>query len=289
VMGIAAGCDAVYVGGNGTIARHSLRDGTTQYLRAPGEAKDAEVINGVLYTGQYSSQGIWTYNPAKDQAPRQAAAFPGGQNRPLDTCWDPMRNCLLVAVQSDTEGGGALWTYDPVKAKKANFLNPIDDVQLVRAVATRQGIAYLGGDNAQKTGPRGTVVAFDPAAGRELWRLESGQAYGIGSLAVLGKYLYGMALKGGFFVVDLEQRKLVHTADHRAVCPQWSAMVVNRGRVYAVSDTTLLRFDPRTFAMTVVAAELNGGWYSGCHVNRDERGVLYTMRGTNLVAIDDRP
>jgi hypothetical protein len=289
VMGIAAGCGYAYVGGNGTIARHSLRGGATKYLLAPGEAKDAEVIDGVLYTGQYNSEGIWTYDPASNRPPRQLAEFPGEQNRPLDTCWDPDNRRLLVAVQSDTEGGGALWTYLPATKKAASFTNPIDDVQLVRAVATRRGIAYLGGDNAQTTGPRGTIVAFDPVKGRELWRIESGQAYGVGSLAVHGKYLYGMALKGGFFVVDLDRRKVVHTADLRPTCPQWSAMLLNRGRIYAVSDTTLMRFDPKTFAMTVVAPDLKGGWYSGCHVNRDEQGVLYTMRGTNLVAIDDRP
>lgn len=289
VMGIAAGCGSVYVGGNGTIARHSVRGGKPQYLRAPGEAKDAEVINGILYTGQYSSQGIWKYNPADGRPPHQAAAFPGGQNRPLDTCWDPVGRRLLVAVQSDTEGGGALWTYEPATARKAAFVNPVDDVQLVRAVATRDGIAYLGGDNAQTSGPRGTVVAFDPTRGRELWRLETGRPYGIGSLVVHGKHLYGMALKGGFFVIDLVRRELIHTADHRAACPQWSAMLVNRGHVYAASDTTLLRFDPRTFALTVVAAGLNGAWYSGCHLNRDEQGVLYTMRGHNLVAVNDKP
>ena len=161
VMGIAASCGVVYVGGNGTIAKHSLLGKPTQYLQAPGEAKDAEVIDGILYTGQYNSQGIWTYNPARDKAPRQAAAFPGSQNRPLDTCWDPVRRRLLVAVQSDTEGGGALWVFDPVTSKKLSYVNPIDDVQLVRAVATRNGVAYLGGDNAQTTGARGTVVAFD--------------------------------------------------------------------------------------------------------------------------------
>ncbi|WP_328331632.1 PQQ-binding-like beta-propeller repeat protein [Kribbella sp. NBC_00382] len=288
VMGIAAGCGFVYVGGNGTIARHSLHGGPTKYVQAPGEAKDAEVIDGVLYTGQYNSQGIWTYDPKTGRPPRQLAEFPGTQNRPLDTCWDADNRRLLVAVQSDTEGGGALWTYLPDTKKAANFPNPIDGVQLVRAVAVRRGIAYLGGDNAQTTGPRGTVVAFDPVRGKELWRIESGQAYGVGSLTVHGKYLYGMALKGGFFVIDLDQRKIVHTADHRPVCPQWSSMVLNRGRIYVASDTTLMRFDPKTFAMTVVAAQLNGGWYSGSHVNHDEHGVLYTMRGTNLVAIDDR-
>lgn len=288
VMGIAAGGGFVYVCGNGTIARHSLRpDHATTYLQLPGEAKDAEVINGVLYTGQYNAQGIWSYDP-RGQAPHQVAAFPGTQNRPLDTCWDAGTRRLLVAVQSDTEGGGALWTYNPASGASASFANPIDSVQLVRAVATRDGVAYLGGDNAQPTGPRGTIVAFDPSKGRELWRIETGAAYGIGSLAVHGTYLYAMALKGGFFVIDLRQRKVVHTADLRAVCPQWSAMLLNRGQIYAVSDTTLMRFDHKTFAMTVVVPQLGGGWYSGCHVNNEERGLLYTMRGTNLVMVDAR-
>lgn len=291
VMGIAAGGGFAYVGGNGTIARHAIgrrRSGGPTYLRVPGEAKDAEVLGGVLYTGQYNSQGIWRYDPRSGDDARQVAAFPGQQNRPLDTCWDPQNRLLLVAVQSDTEGGGALWTYDPATGASTNYPNPIDSVQLLRAVATRDGVAYLGGDNAQKTGPRGTVVAFDPVAGRELWRLETGQEYGIGSLAVHGHHLYGMALKGGFFVVDLRRRALVHTADLRSICPQWSAMLHNRGRVYCVSDTTLMRFDPRTFEVTVVVPDLNGGWYSGCHVNADEDGRLYTMRGHNLVVIDDR-
>ncbi|AKU17105.1 PQQ-binding-like beta-propeller repeat protein [Luteipulveratus mongoliensis] len=287
VMGIAAANGLVYVGGNGTIAKHRVSGGKPEYLRAPGEAKDAEIVNGVLYTGQYNSQGIWGYDPRRGQPIHQVAAFPSDENRPLDVSWDPCLRRLLVAVQRDTEGGGALWTYDPSSKKSAHFLNPIDDVQMVRAVATRDGVAYLGGDNAQKTGPRGTIVAFDPVKGRELWRIETGAPYGIGSLAIHGSYLYAMALKGSFFVIDLRRRKIVHTADLKAVCPQWSSMVFNRGRVYAASDTTLMRFDPKTFAMSVVVPQLNGGWYSGCHVNRDERGVLYTMKGTNLVAIDD--
>ncbi|GAA3129629.1 hypothetical protein JOF29_007264 [Kribbella aluminosa] len=289
VMGIAAGGGYAYVGGNGAMARHSLSTGEVLNLRMPGEAKDAEVLDGILYTGQYNSMGIWRYDPRDGQAPRQAAHFPTDQNRPLDTQWDPVNRLLLVAVQRDTEGGGALWTYDPRTGAAANVQNPIDAAQLVRAVATRDGIAYLGGDNAQPTGPRGTVVAFDPVRRKELWRLETNQGYGIGSLVVHGRYLYGMALKGGFFVIDLELRKVVHTANLRPVCPQWSAMLLNRGRIYAVSDTTLMRFDPKTFAMEVVVPQLNGGWYSGCHVNSDEAGRLYTLRGRNLVVIDDRP
>lgn len=288
VMGIAAGGGYVYVGGNGSIVRRRIDGrGKPVAIRMPGEAKDAEVLGGVLYTGQYNAQGIWRYSPRTGKA-AQAASFPKEQNRPLDTAWDSRNRLLLVAVQSDTEGGGALWTFDPRREKSRYIANPIDDIQLVRAVAVRKGIAYLGGDNAQRTGARGTIVAYDPHARRELWRIESGQAYGIGSLAVVGNHLFGMALKGGFFVVDLRTRRIVHTENLTEVCPQWSAMQVSRGRVYIASDTTLLRVDPRTFEVSVVVADLKGSWYSGSHVQVDELGRLYTMRGSNLIRVDDR-
>ncbi|MFI9743140.1 PQQ-binding-like beta-propeller repeat protein [Streptomyces sp. NPDC052494] len=290
-MGIAADHRFVYVGGNNGIARHDLRDGTVVNLRAPGEAKDAEVLDGVLYTGQYSSQGMWTYDPGRDEQPHQLAAFPSEQNRPLDVCHDPVNELLLVGAQSDTEGGGSLWTYSTKTGRKAAHINPVDGAQLVRAVATRDGVAYLGGDNPTAQGPRGTVVAFDPVAGRELWRtdLPASLTTGVAALAVRGRHLYGLTRKGGFFVVDVTIRRVVHTADHRALCPGFAAMVTSRGIVYGVSDTTLFRFDPRTFAVSTVVPEINGAWYSGPHVNADSRGLLYTMRGHNLVRIDDRP
>ncbi|MFB7580924.1 PQQ-binding-like beta-propeller repeat protein [Streptomyces hydrogenans] len=290
-MGIAADHRYAYVGGNNGIARHDLRTGEVVNLRAPGEAKDAEVLDGVLYTGQYSSQGMWTYDPLKGGQPHQLADFPAEQNRPLDVCHDPVNALLLVGVQSDTEGGGSLWTYSTKTGEKAAHINPVDGTQLVRAVATRDGVAYLGGDNPTAQGPRGTIVAFDPVAGRELWRLDlpGSLTTGTAALAVRGRHLYGLTRKGGFFVVDLTIRRVVHTADHRAVCPGFAAMVTGRGVVYGVSDTTLFRFHPRTFALSTVVAEINGAWYSGPHVNADPRGRLYTMRGRNLVRVEDRP
>jgi hypothetical protein len=288
-MGIAAGAGYVYVGGNGVIARHSLSTGEVVNLQAPGEAKDAEVIDGVLYTGQYNSQGIWSYDPSSGAPIHQVASFAGGQNRPLDTTWDEIHQLLLVAVQSDTEGGGSLWAYSPSTKQSTIVINPIDDVQLVRAVATSEGIAYLGGDNAQATGARGTVVAWDPVARTELWRIETGMPKGVAALAVRDHHLYGLTIGGGVFVVDLRTRAIVHTENRKDLCPGFAAMVVNRGVVYAVSDTTLFRFDPRTFAVTVVVADIDGAWYSGSHLNVDEAGRIYTIRGRNLVQIDDRP
>lgn len=246
------------------------------------------MIDGRLYTGQYDAQGIWRYDPADGGQPRQAARFASEQNRPLDTSWDPLNKLLLVAVQSDTEGGGALWTYSPKTGKSASFVNPIDGVQLVRAVANRGGVAYLGGDNAARTGPRGTVVAVDPVTGRETWRLETGQPAGVAALAVRGHHLYGLTRNGRSFVIDLRNRQLVFTADVSSVCQGFAALVTNRGTVYGVSTTTLFRFDPRTFAVSTVVTGINGVWYSGPHVNA-HGGKLYTLRDHNLVEVDDRP
>lgn len=288
-MGIAVGAGFAYVGGNGGIARHDLRDGGVLNLQAPGEAKDAEVIRGVLYTGQYNSQGIWSYDPRAGDAIRRVAEFPSEQNRPLDTHWDDCHRLLLVAAQADTEGGGSIWTFDPKTGSRTFAVNPIDGVQLVRAVVSVDGTAYLGGDNAQKTGPRGTVVAWDPIARRELWRIETAQPNGIAALAHHGRHLFALTIKGSLSVIDLRRRTIVHTADLAALVPGFAAMKASRGVIYGVSDTTLFRIDPKTFAVTTVVAAINGGWYSGPHLNVDEDGAIYTLRGRTLVKVDDHP
>ncbi|TAP43295.1 hypothetical protein [Arthrobacter sp. S39] len=287
-MGLAAGAGDVYVGGTGTIARHQLASGQVSYLRATGEAKDAVVVGGVLYTGQYNSRGIYAYDPTTGQLPFQVAALPAGQNRPLDVCWDAVNGLVIAGAQNDTGGGGCFAAYNPVTSQVTTKVNPIDSLQMVRAVATKDGVAYLGGDNIYASGPRSTVVAWDPVANQELWRIDPGQSEGIAALAIQGRYLYGMSRRAaGLFVIDLDTRQLVHTGDLSGVCTDFGALTVSRGIVYGVSDTTVFRIDPITFAVSVVVAGINGGWYSGPHIAADEDGLLYTTRGTNLVRIDD--
>ncbi|UXM91547.1 WD40 repeat domain-containing protein [Paenarthrobacter sp. JL.01a] len=288
-MGLAAGAGDVYVGGTGVIARHQLASDSVSYLRATGEAKDSVVVGGVLFTGQYNSRGILAYDPTTGQLPYQVAALPTGQNRPLDVCWDAVNGLVIAGAQNDTGGGGCFAAYNPATTQVITKVNPIDDLQMVRAVATRNGVAYLGGDNIYANGPRSTVVAWDPVANQELWRIDPGQTAGIAAMAVQGKYLYGMSRRAaGLFVVDLETRQVVHRGDLSSVCTDFGALQVSRGIVYGVSDTTVFRIDPMTFAVTVVVAGINGGWYSGPHITADEDGLLYTLQGPNLVRIDDQ-
>ncbi|MFI2566543.1 twin-arginine translocation signal domain-containing protein [Paenarthrobacter sp. NPDC018779] len=288
-MGLAAGAGDVYVGGTGVIARHQLASSNVSYLRATGEAKDAVVVGGVLFTGQYNSRGILAYDPTTGQLPYQVAALPAGQNRPLDVCWDAVNGLVIAGAQNDTGGGGCFAAYNPATTQVITKVNPIDNLQMVRAVATRNGVAYLGGDNIYADGPRSTVVAWDPVANQELWRIDPGQTAGIAALAVQGKYLYGMSRRAaGLFVIDLEARQVVHRGDLSNVCTDFGALQVSRGIVYGVSDSTVFRIDPMTFAVSVVVAGINGGWYSGPHITADEDGLLYTLQGPNLVRIDDK-
>lgn len=81
---------------------------------------------------------------------------------------------------------GVQWTYSPRTGKSASYVNPIDDVQLVRAVASRDGVAYLGGDHAAKEGPRATVIAVDPATGKQRWCVDTEQAAHVAALGGSG-------------------------------------------------------------------------------------------------------
>jgi hypothetical protein len=112
---------------------------------------------------------------------------------------------------------------------------------------------------------------------------------GLSALAIQGRNLYGLTRKGGIFVVDLPTRQLVHRADISSLSYGFGALVANRSVIYGVSDTNVFRFDPKTFEVATVLADTKGGWYSGSHITNDEDGYLYTMRGRNLVRIDDRP
>ncbi|AUY48585.1 hypothetical protein C2142_06070 [Streptomyces sp. CB01881] len=190
-------------------------------------------------------------------------------------------------------------------------VDPLGAEQLVRAVAAGHGQAFLGGDNAKATGPRGGLAAWDLAAGRELWRTGTDFGSGISSLVVHGHRLYGITVDGQAFAVDLRAGRAGRTgwtgwagqegrpgrdggrvpvvgprADLRAVTAANPRLLVARGRLYGISERTLFRLDPETLTATVLL-EVDSEWYSGARLAADERGLLYTLRGRELVAVRD--
>ncbi|GAA1708472.1 hypothetical protein GCM10009809_00900 [Isoptericola hypogeus] len=283
-MSVAAGAGGVYVGGTNVVARHDVRSGTVQRLYAASEAKDIDVVDGVAYFGQYSNVGILAHDPAADGAwPRLVERFPAAQNRPHQVVWDEVNGRLLLGIQSDTLGGGSLVVYDPATDTSTSAVNPIDARQMVRSVATHDGVAYLGGD---VTGGRGVVVAWDPMAHRELWRVDPlVEPAGITGLAVRGRHLYVLGFRGELAVVDRETRAVVHRSTHRDVVPDYGTLLVNRGKVYGTSKAAFFRFDPKSFARTTLAP-LDGEWYGIPRAAVDEDDRFYAIRGRHLVRIE---
>ncbi|GAB2592342.1 NHL repeat-containing protein [Kribbella endophytica] len=284
-MSVAAGAGGVYVGGTNSVMYHDLRSGKQTRILAQSEAKDVLIRDGVGYFAQYNQIGILAYNPRRDgQWPRTVAPLPSAQNRPHQIVWDDRHRLALVGIQSDTQSGGSLLTFDPRTRATTAAINPIDATQMVRAVTVHDGIAYLGGQNVGNTG--GTVVAWDPQRRKELWRLDpQAKGTGVTGLAVLGGRLYVMCHRGDFFVIDLRTRKIVHTANHGPVVPNYGTLLVSKGQAYATSSKAFFRFDPKTYARTDLVT-LNAEWYGIPRSALDERGTFYAIRGRNLIRIE---
>ncbi|SEE50448.1 hypothetical protein [Jiangella alba] len=289
VMGIAAGGGYAYACSGGMLTRHDLSTGEVVNFDTPGETKSAIFYDGIVWLAQYGGGGLWGYDSRTDEPPWLVAALPVLQNRSLRIAVDTQNDLILIGVQSDQLGGGSLCVYHRDTELIDVFENPISMAERTRAVICHEGIAYLGGENTQSDSPQATVVAFDPVAGVELWRMETGQPNGIGELAVRGRHLYGISRGGGFFVIDIPSRAIVHRADVSGISPGEATLITNRDAVYGVSDTSLFRFDPATFAPTVMVDELDGGWYGWPRVGLDERGRFYTLRDRNLIQVDLGP
>lgn len=283
-MAVVAGGGYAYVGGNGTIARHDLATGEVVNIRQSGEMKSGLVVDGIAYMALYSGIGLHRYDPRVDDVPQKVASYPPGQNRSNEICWDDVNRRVIVGIHSDTLGGGSIVVYDPATGDSQAYINPIDAVASVSALASADGIVYAGG-----AGARGTVVALDPLTGVEKWRLDLQLTGGVTGLAVRDNHLYGICARGGFFVIDRDTRQVIHSTTHTPICPAQADLRVVRGAVYAVSSTTVFQLDPRTFAPRVILADTNAGIYGGLVNVGVDGGALYTMRERNLVKIIDQP
>lgn len=91
-------------------------------------------------------------------------------NRPLDVIWDEYNKLILVGNQSDSKGGGSLWTYDPIRGE-----------ELWRIQSRGAGVAAMasGGHNLSSLSSRSrmsvvNVVARQVVHDTEITALSSG-------------------------------------------------------------------------------------------------------------------
>ncbi|WP_152176182.1 NHL repeat-containing protein, partial [Mycobacterium tuberculosis] len=237
-----------------------------------------------LWMAQYSGLGLWAYDP--ESGPRNAALLPGAYNRPQSVTWDERNRLVVVSALADAAGGSCLGIHDPAAGTATAVELPLGAGQSVPVVFAHDGVVYLGGGDGGAESPAGEVAAYDARLRTLLWRLDTGHGARVTSLTVAGRYLYVALFDGGFRVIDLAKRRIVHSAEIAFTRKTWS-LVRSRNRVLAATPAEVLRIEAKTFAFTQIVSGLSGAWYGGgMDLATDERGRLYTMKDRNLVQIE---
>lgn len=293
--------DKVYVGGNNSVAVHDRSSGSVKKLAFPGEVKDMVSHAGVMYMATYAPAALWAHDASGDGPARQITGLPPNQNRPRMVKWDAVNELVVIGIRSDSTGGGSLCLYDPVTDEFTAHIDPLGRSQWVWNVAPAHGLVYIAGANPGAVS--GDIAAWDPIAGKEVWRMENplGENGGVSGLTVMGRWLFGTTAVGPrFFVIDIKPStgpELVYEADFSefgsADIPL-PVVLVDRGIVYGTTYSTLFRVDtlsrvgPATYEPTLLLDDLDSDWFSGPHLAVDDDHNLYTLTGTDLIRVRDR-
>ncbi|MHA7270302.1 NHL repeat-containing protein [Arthrobacter sp. HLT1-20] len=283
-MSIAAGNESVYVGGTNAVARHNLSTGEVRNVIGTDEAKDMVLVNGMLYTAQYSGKGIMAYDPnGSNYELHQLALLPESQNRPHDVLWDPDRARLYFGSGSDANVYGALTVFDPATSAIETFhADPFKDKQQVRTIAQSGSTLFLGGEAVG----RSQVLAWDLNTKAELWRVTFQDAPdAVCGLVVNDGLLYALGFKGKLNIVDLATHQVVHSAVYPALMPNWGSLSVIQGQVYGITSAAFFRITKSNHATEVLLEGLAADWYGVPRVAVDERNQVYAIKGRNLVRI----
>jgi len=279
----------LYVGGNGGVVVHELAtapwgpDMRDKRLEVPGEAKTITCVDDVAHLAVYSSQGLWTHDPGTGALGR-AVEVPAEFNRPQDSCWDDEGRRLLVGYQNDTQGGGALVVWTPGSGDLLVHTNPFDEYQMVRAVTSRDGDAWLGGWNRYEQGPRGTVARVDPGTAAIRWR-QDGAGAGISCLGLHGPYLWAITMTGEALAFDARSGEPCGRQDLSHQLEGMTRIVETPAGVVVGSADTVLRLSSPDRGPELIVTGLDGQWYSGPKIAQDSAGRLYTLRGRHVVRI----
>lgn len=284
-MSIAVGGGSVYVGGTNAVARHNLSTGDVRNVIGTDEAKDMVLVNGKLYTAQYSGKGIMAYDPNGSKYElQQLAVLPESQNRPHDVLWDPDRARLYFGSGSDANVYGALTVFNPAASAIETFhADPFRDKQQVRTIAQQGSTLFLGGEAVG----RSQVLAWDLTTQAELWRVTFDDAPdAVCGLVVNGGLLYALGFNGKLNIVDIATHAVVHSAAHPALMPKWGSLSVIQGKVYGITSAAFFRIPSAGFAPEVLLDGLEADWYGVPRVAVDEENQVYAIKGRNLVRIN---
>ncbi|MBT2445448.1 PQQ-like beta-propeller repeat protein [Streptomyces sp. ISL-36] len=261
----------VWVGGHFNVTVHDPVAPTKRTVWVPGEPKALVQRGEKIYAAIYPSGRIVEIDPTRDDAVRELAFLPSGQQRPWDMEYDLATDRLLVApAPLGTSTVGALTVVDPVTGTTEPYVNVLPNESLMSLSLGPDGIVYLGGDvrgggggdPAQWNSAAG-VGAFDLNAKKLLWETDpvAGNQT-VQDIKVHNGVLYGVFKRNaGWFTMNPQTRQVLD----RGTLPGYGEIEVHQDKVF-----TSTYFDggkvhllgPGLTDPQVIATGLGDEWYT---------------------------
>src|SRR5699024_10298821 len=195
-----------------------------------------------------------------------------------------LRDLPSFPTRRSSDLGGALVVWTPGRGDLLVHTNPFDEYQMVRAVTSRDGDAWLGGWNRYEQGPRGTVGRVAPGSAAIRWRHE-GAGAGISCRGLHGPYLWAITTTGEALAFDARSGEPCGRQDLSHQLEGMTRIVETPAGVVVGSADTVLRLSSPDRGPELIVTGLDGQWYSGPKIAQDSAGRLYTLRGRHVVRI----
>lgn len=276
---LAVAADRVVVGSNNAAQVHAP-DGSRR-VALPGEAKTATAVGAIAYLATYPNGELWRIRPGAQ--PERVVDWPDVQNRPRAIHHDPETGRLLVAVSSDTDGGGALVVTDEDGTDVHVHVDPLSERQEPNAVASLPGgTVLLGG-----AGSDARLAAIDPRTGERRWEIIPVPGGGrISGLATRGTTVYGLVRDATLFSLDAATRRV--TATRKLAEGRTGELAVHGNALYAVDGSRLVACHLRTLYPTALVTGIEHlAFTPNPPVRVDAQGRLHVFRGTDLLRVTD--
>lgn len=245
-----------------------------------------------LYTCSYPGSFLSKWDPAKpwnygreaENNPRGFGPLGKGHLRPRAMIHGDDGRIYIGSFPEYGMHGGAMAVWDPkTDALLANYHNLVPNQSIISLAYDAGTNLVFGGTSTQGGGGTEPIekearfFAFDPAAKKLVRDIVPvpGSAY-IRALCQVGRRLYGIAGGDTLFVYDIDAAEVVHAGSLGVGSVLDCALRLwTDGKLYAVASKKIVRIDPATYAVEVLAEYPET---IRCGMAIDGRGIYFGVR-----------
>jgi hypothetical protein len=238
------------------------------------------------YLSKWNPSKPWNYGHDAEHNPRGFSRLGVGHLRPRAMILGPDDKIYIGSYPEYGRHGGALGIWDPVgDTLLSNHHNLIPNQSIVSLVfdpvtgLVFGGSATAGGGGTDPIEKEARFFAFDSKEGRCVFEdTPFPGEQSIGSMAMVGRKVFGIAGKDNLFVYDPDAKKYLYKGSLGIGAVVECALGLWKdGKLYGLTGTTVFRLDPDTYEVTVLATY--PGWIR-CGFAMDDHGIYFGDRAT---------